>query len=353
MTELDCQDYKIIFGSCQKNLSTFLSENAYTLICVLVDENTHKFCFPKISEALSDYQHMVIEISSGEDFKNLETCQEIYSQMLEGGADRQTLMVNLGGGVIGDMGGFCASTYMRGIDFIQIPTTLLSQVDSSVGGKLGVDFEMVKNIVGVFNNPERVLIDPELLKTLDTHQVRSGFAEMIKHGLIADEQLYEDLFSMHFGLEPKKITTDIVYRAIQVKKRVVEKDPFEKNLRKILNFGHTLGHAIETESWHLEKPLLHGEAIIVGMICENYIAYLKGLLTNEIMERINQQLKHVFYRDDVVGNAQEIISHMKKDKKNQNKRIFAALIDGVGSAIPATEISEEEVLQSLSYYKNM
>ena len=263
------------------------------------------------------------------------------------------MIINLGGGVIGDMGGFCASTFMRGIDFVQIPTTLLSQVDSSVGGKLGVDFNMVKNIVGVFNNPQLVIIDREMLDTLPAHEIRSGSAEMVKHGLIADKALYEDLIALNFGPKPPKITDEILYRSIQVKMDVVEKDPYEGNLRKILNYGHTIGHAVETESWNSEKPLLHGEAIYVGMICENYLSFRKGFLPEDLMNEINKTLKSIFYKSDAVNNGTRIIEHMKKDKKNQNKKIFAALINGVGNAIPATEISEEDVLDSLSYYKNI
>ncbi len=353
MNQLDCQDYSILFGSSPKCLADFLVGKSYTNIGILVDENTALYCLPKLKECLNNYNYFVIEISSGEDFKNLETCQEIFEHMLEMGADRHSLLINLGGGVIGDMGGFCASTYMRGIDFVQIPTTLLSQVDSSVGGKLGVDFQMVKNIIGVFNNPQLVIIDNEMLLTLDKEQLRSGFAEVVKHGLISDASLYEDVSGPDFGLDPKYFNNELLYRSILVKKDVVEKDPYEKGLRKILNYGHTIGHAVETESWNLDEPLLHGEAIFVGMICENYMAYAKNLLSEDVMNAVNQTLKTLFYRAEVVENADKIIEHMRKDKKNQNKKMFAALINDIGSSIPATEISEEEVLNSLSYYKNI
>lgn len=353
MRTLDCHDYSIVFGSSPKCLATYLESKSYSQIFVLVDENTAKYCLPRIKESLLPYSHHIIEISSGEDFKNLETCQEIYHQMLENQADRHALLINLGGGVIGDMGGFCASTFMRGIDFIQVPTTLLSQVDSSVGGKLGVDFNMVKNIIGVFNNPQLVIIDKEMLNSLPKNQLRSGYAEIIKHGLIADKSLYEDLLSQSFGLEPKNITEELLYRSILVKKNIVEEDPYEKNLRKVLNYGHTIGHAIETESWNLDAPLLHGEAVIAGMMCENYLAYAKGIMSESLMNEINDALKSFFFRPKAIVNEKGIIEHIRKDKKNQNKIIFAALINNIGSAIPATEISDEEVLDSLSYYKNI
>jgi 3-dehydroquinate synthase len=353
MRKLDCQDYSIIFGSSPNVLADFLKDKSYTQLFVLVDENTAKYCLSKLTEVLSRYESHIIKISSGEDSKNLETCQEIFSQLLDANADRHALLINLGGGVIGDMGGFCASTFMRGIDFIQIPTTLLSQVDSSVGGKLGVDFNMVKNIIGVFNNPELVIIDRDMLGTLPQGELRSGFAEMVKHGLISDKSLFEELSVKDFGLEPKNFINDLLYRSVLVKKRVVEEDPYEKGLRKILNYGHTVGHAIETASWKLDKPLLHGEAIFIGMVCENYIAYTKNMISEELMKKINAVLTSIFYRADAIKDEKAILEHMRKDKKNQNKKIFAALINGIGNAIPATEISEEEVLGSLSYYKNI
>ena len=353
MKQLKCHDYDIIFGSSQKCLSTFLESTTYSKIFILVDENTAAHCLPDIAYTIKNYQHHVIEIMAGEDHKNLETCQYIYSELLNEGADRHSLLINLGGGVIGDMGGFCASTFMRGIDFIQIPTTLLSQVDSSVGGKLGVDFNMVKNIVGVFNNPALVIIDKQLLKTLDGLQVRSGYAEVVKHGLIAEKNLYQELAAGNFGLDPHNLTEELLYTSINVKRKVVEEDPFEKGLRKILNYGHTVGHAVETESWNTDNPLLHGEAIFIGMICENHMASAKSLLDSKIMHEVNEQLKSIFHRPEAIQNTEEILKHKRKDKKNQNNNMYAALLNNVGSAIPATEISEEEVLDSLSYYKNL
>lgn len=353
MKQLKCHGYDINFGSSPKCLTDFLETKSYSKVFILVDENTAAHCLPEIAYSIKDYNHHVIEILAGEDHKNLDTCQYIYSELLNEGADRHSVLVNLGGGVIGDMGGFCAATYMRGIDFIQIPTTLLSQVDSSVGGKLGVDFNMVKNIVGVFSNPALVIIDKALLSTLDQLQLRSGYAEIVKHGLIADANLYNELEATNFGLDPENLTEELLYTSINVKRQVVEEDPFEKGLRKILNYGHSIGHAVETESWNTDNPLLHGEAIYVGMICENYMASAKNLLDSKTMDEVNLKLKTIFHNSAVVENGKEILHHMRKDKKNQNNKMYAALINDIGSAIPATEISEEEVLDSLSYYKNL
>ncbi len=247
-----------------QSLPAFLRANSYTKIQVIVDENTFKYCYPSIKPFLE--KHNIIKIKSGESQKNLETCQKIWQAMTDNELDRHSIVINLGGGVIGDMGGFCASTYKRGIDFIQIPTTLLSQVDASVGGKLGIDFQGLKNHIGVFQIPNAVLIDADFLKTLSYNELRSGFAEVIKHCLIMDGKKWDEIRRKDF--EEQELE-DLIAHSVNIKQHIVEADPTEKGLRKILNFGHTLGHAIET--YFLGKPklhLLHGEAIAAGMICE-------------------------------------------------------------------------------------
>ena len=349
--QIDCQDYKISIGAIKASLDHFLENTHYSAVAVLVDQNTRKHCLPLIIDDLHNKKWIVIEIPAGEEYKNLDTCSAIWKKMLINGFDRHSLLINLGGGVIGDMGGFCASTSMRGIDFIHIPTTLLSQVDSSVGGKLGVDLEMVKNMVGVFASPKAVLIDRQFLKTLDERQIRSGFAEMVKHGLIADASLWRECET--FGLDPRNFTDSILHRSISIKKSVVERDPKEKGLRKILNFGHTVGHAVETVSWTTESPLLHGEAIFVGMVCEVYLAYAKKLITLETRDYINKKLKTIFYRRSACDHPHEIFNILLKDKKNRQNQIYAALINGIGSAVYEIAISKEEVLESFLYYQKL
>lgn len=356
--QIDCQNYTIYVNSIKTELTNFLAENSYTKIAVLVDENTKKYCLPLIWDEIDKSRWTIIEVHSGESHKQIKTCELIWKKMLMAGLDRHSLMVNLGGGVIGDMGGFCASTYMRGIDFVHIPTTLLSQVDSSVGGKLGVDLEMVKNIVGMFASPKAVFVDKLFLQTLPTEQIRSGFAEMVKHGLIADTDLWNQCKDIihagtTLGPDPNFLTNALLEQTISVKKRVVEKDPYEAGLRKILNYGHTIGHAVETESWNTAVPLLHGEAIFVGMICENHISYCKGKLSKGTMEEVNTFLQKVFYRKDAVSANSQILQHMQKDKKNKNNRIYSALLQDIGSATFHQEISQEEVLESFQYYKNL
>ena len=260
-----------------KALNSHLKDKKYSIVFILVDENTHELCLPNfMAEINGDYQFEIIEIESGEINKNIETCVGVWEALSELGADRKSVMINLGGGVLTDMGGFIASTFKRGIDFINVPTTLLSMVDASVGGKTGIDLGALKNQIGIINQPVMVLVIPDFLDTLENRQVISGFAEMLKHGLIQSNSYWEALKEANSLEDMKKH----ILTSIQIKNEVVLQDPTEQNIRKILNYGHTLGHAIE--SYFLESEskemLLHGEAIAVGMILEGYLSHkLLGL----------------------------------------------------------------------------
>lgn len=246
---------------------------AYSQLAVIADTETFQYCYPKISSYLPD--HQVIVIPADERHKHLGTCQLVWQKLTEAAFDRKGLVLDLGGGVVGDLGGFCAATYKRGIDFIQLPTTLLSQVDASVGGKLGIDFQGFKNHIGVFTQPKAVWVYPGFLDTLPPSEIRSGFAEVIKHALIADAGAWKSLLA--WDRLPQDWNS-IIPHSIHIKDKVVEADPTEKGLRKILNFGHTIGHAVET--YFLDKGdrrLLHGEAIALGMIAETWLFLAKGL----------------------------------------------------------------------------
>ena len=252
MKEIKAIDYSIWIG--ENSLSKF-GISTYSKVAILVDENTKRDCLhklPKIENAI------IIEIKSGEEYKNISTCNFIWEQLTINNFDRNSLLINLGGGVIGDMGGFCAATYKRGLDFIHIPTTLLAMVDASVGGKLGIDFKGFKNQIGLFNNPKAVLISPEFLETLAESELKSGFSEVVKHALISDNSLWVKLKNTPFT---DFDWGDIIDTNVQIKNKIVLADPFEKGERKKLNFGHTFGHAIE--SYYLEKgtPISHGEAV--------------------------------------------------------------------------------------------
>ena len=268
MKEIKAINYSIWIG---KNSFSKLDISIYSQVAILVDENTKRDCLSKLPQIESA---LIIEIKSGEQYKNISTCSFIWEQLTINNFDRNSLLINLGGGVIGDMGGFCAATYKRGLEFIHIPTTLLAMVDASVGGKLGIDFKGFKNQIGLFNNPKAVLISSVFLETLAESELKSGFAEVVKHALISDNSLWLKLKNTPFtDLDWE----DIIDTSIQIKNKIVLADPFEKGERKKLNFGHTFGHAIE--SYYLEKrtPISHGKAVFMGMILEAEISDFERL----------------------------------------------------------------------------
>jgi 3-dehydroquinate synthase len=338
----------VIISPIFESLKTFLTTHDYSKIIVLTDTNTKRLCYPIIKDTLP--KHTVITVKHGEENKNLPTCEVIWSAMTEAQLDRYALMINLGGGVIGDMGGFCAATYKRGIDFIQIPTTLLSQVDASVGGKLGIDFQGFKNHLGVFTLPNAVLIDPIFLKTLTEREKRSGFAEILKHCLIQDVNKWNEIRGKDLS---EQNLPDLIAHSVEIKKKVVEQDPTEKGLRKILNFGHTLGHAIET--FFLpegKKRLFHGEAIASGMVCESHIAYKRGLIDERTLEQIEEFIFSIYGKVDIAeADFDAIIGLTLQDKKNKGKEVRFSLINAAGSCLYDIVVKKNEMKKALEYYK--
>jgi len=316
--EIKAIDYSIWIG---ENSLSKLDISNYSKVAILVDENTKRDCLnklPKIDSAL------IIEIKSGEKYKNISTCNLIWEQLTINNFDRNALVINLGGGVIGDMGGFCAATYKRGLDFIHIPTTLLAMVDASVGGKLGIDFKGFKNQIGLFNNPKAVLISPKFLETLAESELKSGFAEVVKHALISDNSLWVKLKNTLFtDLDWE----DIIYTSVQIKNKIVLADPIEKGERKKLNFGHTFGHA--TESYYLEKgtPISHGEAVFMGMILETEISNLSETDKNEIKNYILSNFALPY-----TPKKSYLHKFLINDKKNQNGKINFTLLSGIGNS---------------------
>ncbi len=337
----------VIIDKISNGLSSFFEGKYYSKIVVLVDEHTKKFCYPLVKSHLPS--HKLITIKSGEQHKIVATCQLIWEQMTNFELDRHALLVNLGGGVIGDMGGFCAATYKRGIDFIQIPTTLLSQVDASVGGKLGIDFLGFKNHIGVFSLPNAVIIDASFLQTLPKNELRSGFAEIIKHCLIRDKKKWNEIIVKDLINQDLE---DLIRHSVEIKKAVVAEDPTEKGLRKILNFGHTLGHAIET--FYLDKGkkrLLHGEAIAAGMIMESYLAFVKKMIEEKTFLDIEEFLFTVYGRVDIDQiDFENIIALTQQDKKNKGKKVNASIIDAIGSCQWDISLSKKEMRSALIYY---
>lgn len=342
MSTIQANSYPITIDEAPKGLTEFIEAKKYSKVFVLVDENTKLHCYDKIKDGLR-FPHELIQISSGEENKNLSTCEFVWNDLLEKGADRKSLLVNLGGGVIGDLGGFCASTFMRGIDFIQVPTSLLSQVDASVGGKLGVDLSNIKNIVGVFKDPQLVWVQTDFLTSLPANELRSGYAEVIKHSLIADRSQWNQL-KEYLNLTSVNDWTNLVYDSIQIKNKVVTEDPFEGGLRKILNFGHTLGHAIESLLLDTDEKLLHGEAIAQGMILEAKISVSKGHLSSSAFEELRNYIEKIYGKLDLNKlDVEKLLSIAKKDKKNFAGDIRLATIDQIGSCLYDISVTSDEV----------
>lgn len=331
-------------------LNEHLAETPYSKVFVLVDENTRENCLPVFMSHLHVENFEIIEIASGEEHKTIATCTGVWEALSEMEADRKSLLINLGGGVVTDLGGFVASCFKRGIAFINVPTTLLAMVDASVGGKTGVDLGPLKNQIGVINQPEMVLVMPAFLKTLEARQLQSGFAEMLKHGLIQNKNYWEvlKLISSFDAID------DLIYDSIIIKNNVVLQDPTEQNLRKILNFGHTLGHAVE--SYFLEsknhETLLHGEAIAIGMILEAYLSHkLSGLSELELVDIkatfLKRYQKVAFTQDDI----KSIVSLLKFDKKNSHGNINFVLLNKIGLPTIDEQIPEKLYAEAFAYYK--
>jgi 3-dehydroquinate synthase len=318
------KEYSVNVGPLASTFEAWLKGKSYTKILILTDTNTRLACLPVFLEKTNLSSFVIAEIAAGETHKTLQTCELIWKSMFDNGLDRKSLVINLGGGVIGDMGGFCAATYKRGIDFVQIPTTLLAMTDAAVGGKLGIDFHGIKNAVGVFKNPSAVFCDTDFLKTLSERELKSGFAEVIKHARIGDSVLWKQLLTIK-NLRQAGWAT-ILKRSLAVKVKVVKKDPFEQNLRQILNFGHTIGHAVESFFLETDAPLTHGEAIAMGMIAEQYLVEgeSKDLMT------LRNYINLFFPKVKLVENSfPKLWEIMLQDKKNTAGSVRIAIpMDG-------------------------
>lgn len=355
MSEITAQSYSIFINKdIHKDIARFLksSKNKYSKLFILVDENSLKYCYPQLVEQIPQFEEAeLIEIDSGEEQKNIEVCIQIWGALTELQADRRSLFINIGGGVISDMGGFIASTYKRGIDFINIPTTLLSQVDASVGGKVGIDLYHLKNQIGVFNQPKAVFINPGFVSTLSKREILSGFAEVIKHALIADESYWQQVKATDFSdLGSFEILID---RSVVIKNEIVKTDFLEQTVRKTLNFGHTIGHAIET--FMLEEPnkkaLLHGEAIAIGMIAESYLSHKICKLNKSEMNDIISFIVNL-YKPQAISEYvfHRLIELMKHDKKNSDGGINFSLLSEIGKCEINKIVQSDMIIESLKFY---
>ena len=330
-------------------LNEYLANNKHSLIFILVDENTNRDCLPKLmAEMATDLTIEIIEIESGEINKNLDTCTGLWNVLTELGADRKSLMINLGGGVITDMGGFVASCFKRGIAFINIPTTLLSMVDASVGGKTGVDLGVLKNQIGIFSDPEMVLIDIDFLKTVTEQEIISGTAEIIKHGLIYDNDLYNDVRNNNL-----KNVGYLIHRSVEIKNEVVLADQKESSLRKILNYGHTIGHAVESyflESEH-KTTLTHGQAISLGMVTEAYISNKLYGFSEAILSDLKAYVIDLFGKVPIVKeDYAAVFDYLKHDKKNVGGQVNFVLLEAIEKYKIDCKVPIELVEESIDYY---
>ena len=341
----------IISTHLESELVTALAECEHDKLFVLTDTTTQELCLPVIKNFYSLKHMQIITIPASDSHKDIESLMMVWKGLQEGGASRHSCMINLGGGMVTDLGGFAASTFKRGINFINIPTTLLAMVDASVGGKTGINFGGLKNEVGVFNDSKYVILDTEFLKTLDTENICSGYAEMLKHGLISTETMWEELVSFDLANPDLKQLQRMVGDSVKVKERIVELDPHEKGIRKALNLGHTFGHAFE--SWALKrKPILHGYAVAFGLIPELYLSVAKtGFPTDKMRQTVTFIKENYGTLNITCDDYDELIELMHHDKKNQNGIINFTMLGGIGDIRINQTATTEEIKEALDFFR--
>ncbi len=318
---------------------------------LVMDHHSERYCLPLLSDVPGIEKFKRIVIPFGEENKSLSSVEKIWYFLSQNGADRKSLVVNLGGGMVTDLGSFAASTFKRGLEFINLPTTLLAQVDASVGGKTGFNFNGLKNEIGVINQPIQVIIDTRFLVTIDHHNFISGYAEMIKHGLIHSEDHLNELRQFDLESPDYSLLQEMIAHSVAIKEYFVEKDPNEKNIRKALNFGHTVGHAFESYSFSRSKPLLHGHAIAFGMLAELYLSHKICGFPGEILHDFSQWLLTVYGGFDISrSDFDALYEWMGHDKKNEGKRINFTLIPSVGKVEINQNCSKEQIFEALDYF---
>ena len=355
MQQINSNNHSIFFNDdCFTFLSESLKDGSYSKIFILADSETVQHCVPGfLSNMQTNIPFEIIEFEAGEENKTIETCMQIWQVLIDLGGDRKSLIINVGGGVVTDLGGFVASTFKRGIDFINVPTSLLAMVDASVGGKNGVDLGNLKNQIGTITNPKAVLIHTGFLETLPQIQMRSGLAEMLKHGLIQDAE-YWQLFKHLDELTTEHLDA-LIYRSVEIKNNIVTQDLTETGIRKALNFGHTIGHAIESycmEAQHI-PTLLHGEAIAIGIILESYLSLEKQYITFEQYTDIKETILSIFNKPDFNSDDIEaILELLIYDKKNEFGKIQFCLLNGIGDVMINQEVDNELIYKAFEDYKN-
>ena len=342
----------IVSGNLERDLVNDIAECEHDKIFILTDQTTHDMCLPKLQNFLCLKGAQSIVIKAGDTNKTLDSLAEVWTALSQGGATRHSLMINLGGGMVTDLGGFAASTFKRGIDFINIPTTLLAMVDASVGGKTGINFGGLKNEIGVFSDSKFVIINTQFLDTLDHDNICSGYAEMLKHGLISDNKHWAELVGFNLAQPDLAQLQRMVAESIKVKERIVTEDPHEHGIRKALNLGHTVGHALESFAMKHGRPVLHGYAVAYGMVCELYLSARKtGFPTDKMHQTVRFILDHYGRLPYTCDDYPELLELMRHDKKNTSGIINFTLLGGIGDIRINQTATKEEIEEALDFLR--
>ena len=342
----------ILSTSLFKDLAIAIAECSHDKIFILTDDNTRRHCWPLL-QAHTGLQHAChITISPSDAHKDLETLSQVWSALSSDGATRHSCLICLGGGMVTDLGGFAAATFKRGINYINIPTTLLAMVDASVGGKTGINFNGLKNEVGAFSQSAYVLISTQFLRTLDTDNLLSGYAEMIKHGLISDKATWASLMNFDILHPDLDALQQMVAQSVAVKERIVEQDPHEHNIRKALNLGHTIGHAFESWALRRQKPILHGHAVAYGLVCELYLSCLHQGFPTDKMRTTVAYIRENYGRLPVTcDDYPQLIELMTHDKKNMAGNINFTMLADIGDIRINQTVSISDIEEALDFYR--
>ena len=336
----------------EQDIAQAISRCPHDRLFVLTDTTTRRLCWPLVSSLDCLHGAQMVTIEEKDEHKTLESLQTVWKALQDGGATRHSLLVNLGGGMVTDLGGFAASTFKRGMPYLNIPTTLLSQVDASVGGKTGINFGGMKNEIGVFSSPKAVVICGEFLRSLDTQNLLSGFAEMLKHGLLSDEAHLAEL--LRFDLDDPDYTTltRLIGKSVAVKERIVTQDPTEQGIRKALNLGHTAGHAIESLALESGHPVLHGYAVAWGLICALYLSTMKTQFPKQLLRQMVCFIRE-HYGDASIGCKQydRLYEFMTHDKKNHGNTILFTLLGGIGDIRTDQPVGRDEIFEMLDFLR--
>ena len=342
----------ILCESLEVSLGRAIEKCPHDRLFILTDEQTHRLCMPQMREVSFLKDAIEITIGAGDVHKTLETLASVWQILSDKGASRHSLLVNLGGGMVTDLGGFAAATFKRGFAYINVPTTLLAMVDASVGGKTGINFNGLKNEVGVFAPADSVLIETEFLRTLDAHNFFSGYAEMLKHGLISNVAHWAELLNFNTSDIDYTALKRLVGESVQVKEDIVEQDPFEHGIRKALNLGHTVGHAFESMALAENRPVLHGYAVAWGIVCELYLSHTKVGFPKERMRQTIQFIKDnygVFTFD--CKKYERLYAYMTHDKKNTSGTINFTLLKDIGDICINQTADKDTIFEMLDFYR--